>query len=154
METVWVVVCDAAHARVFELRNDASTWHPVEAFEHEASRQKSSDLATDRLGQRSSEGASVHHGALAPSSSPKEVEKAHFAHSIATGLDQALRQNRFNHWVLVAPPHFVGMINGEVTTQVKKHLLNTVGKDLTRLSTEELSATLKDDVQVPLDQRH
>jgi protein required for attachment to host cells len=153
MNKVWILVCDAARARLFEIRDDDPSWHAVGVFDHAESRAKASDLAGDHSGQRSSEGRSVHHNALAPASSPKEVEKGHFGHSLATMLDQAMRSKRFHRWVLVAPPHFLGMLKNELTPELQKHLLATVDKDLTQLELPNLTERLKDTVRIPVDQR-
>jgi protein required for attachment to host cells len=153
MNTVWILVCDAAHARLFEIRNDDPTWHAVGTFDHAESRSKASELVGDHSGQRSSEGRGVHHNALAPASSPKEVQKGHFGHSLATMLDQAMRSRRFDRWVLVAPPHFLGLVKNELTVELEKHLLATVDKDLIHLDVHDLIERLKDTVRIPIDQR-
>ena len=95
----------------------------------------------------------MHHNALAPASSPKEVEKEHFAHALGKMLDQAMRSARFGHWVLVAPSHFVGLMKKELTPQLEKHLMVTVDKDLTHLSNRELAERLGNEVRIPLDQQ-
>jgi len=153
MNTVWVLVCDASRGRLFEVRDQDPNWVTVDTFDHAESRSKTSDLVGDHLGQRSSEGSSVHHGALAPASSPKETQKAHFGLSLATMLDQAVRSRRFTRWVLVAPPHFVGVLKNMLTPEVTKHLLTTVGKDLTHLGAHELGERLAEVVRIPADQR-
>jgi protein required for attachment to host cells len=153
MNTVWVLVCDAARARVFEIRNEDPIWHPVGVFDHVESRSKTSALAGDHLGQRSPEGAGVHHGALAPASSPKEVEKAHFGHGLARMLEQALRARRFLRWVLVAPPQFLGMLRNELTPELAKHLMATVDKDLTHLTAHDLAERLNETVRIPVELR-
>ena len=150
MNNVWVLVCDAAKARVFEIRDEDPTWHAVELVLHEGSRSKASELVGGPSGTRSSEGRSVHHNALAPASSPKEVEKDGFAHALATTLDQALRSARFRKWVLVAPPHFLGLMRKKLTSELEKHLLTTVAKDFNDLAVHELSERLRDAVRVPL----
>ncbi len=149
MNTVWIVVCDAAKARFFEVRRGDPTWHIVEVAMHDASRSKASDLVSGRSGSRSSEGASVHHDALAPASSPKEVEKDHFAHALTKTLDQALRSTRFAKWVLVAPPHFLGLVKKTLTTELEKHLMATVDKDLNELDVHALAEKLGDVVRFP-----
>src|SRR3977135_556507 len=121
MSTLWILVCDAGRAKLFEIQNDDPTWHAIGAFEHTESRSKTSELVSDRSGQRFSEGPSVHHNALAPASSPKEVQKGHFGHSLATMPDQAMRSKRFDRWVLVAPPHFLGILKNELTSELQKH---------------------------------
>jgi protein required for attachment to host cells len=155
MNTVWILVCDAARARLFEIHDhDADPkWHAVSTFEHAASREKTSELTGDRMGQRSAEGAGAHHNALAPSSSPKETEKAHFGHTLAAMLDQAMRKKSFDRFVLVAPPHFLGMLKNELTPELHKHLLTTVDKDFMHLDVSELTDRLKDVVRIPPDQR-
>jgi protein required for attachment to host cells len=150
VNNVWVLVCDAAKARVFEIRDGDPTWHAVELVLHEGSRSKASELVGGPSGSRSSEGRSVHHNALAPASSPKEVEKDGFAHTLATTLDHAMRSARFRKWVLVAPPHFLGLMRKGITAELEKHLLTTVDKDFNDLTVHELSERLRDAVRVPL----
>jgi protein required for attachment to host cells len=105
------------------------------------------------MGHSSSEGGSVHHNALAPASSPKEVEKAHFVHTLATMLDQAMRSRRFHRWVLVAPAHFLGMLKKELTVELQKHLMASVDKDLSHLDPRDVAERLRDVVRIPPDQR-
>jgi protein required for attachment to host cells len=153
MKSVWILVCDAARARLFETQDGAPPWTLLETMVHDESRSKASALASDRSGSRSSEGASVHHDALAPASDPKENEKGHFAHSLVTTLDQAGRSGRFAKWVLVAPPHFVGLIKKELTPELEKHLLVTVDKDFTGVEAHALAERLKDVARIPVNER-
>jgi protein required for attachment to host cells len=95
----------------------------------------------------------VHHNALAPASSPKEVQKQHFARELAGTLDQALRSSHLHRWVLVALPHFAGLIGHELSPGLKKGLLTTVGKDMNHFDQRELEEALRDSVRVPLDQQ-
>jgi protein required for attachment to host cells len=64
-----------------------------------------------------------------------------------------MRSRRFSHWVLVAPPHFMGLLKKELTPELEKHLMHTVDKDLTNLGTDELSARLLEQVRVPVQDR-
>jgi protein required for attachment to host cells len=153
MNTVWILVCDSAKARFFETQDGAPTWTLLEKASHEESRSKASALVSDQSGSRASQGASVHHNALAPASAPKEVEKEHFAHSLVKTLDQALRSGRFRKWVLVAPPHFVGLIKKELTVELEKHLLATIDKDLTDLQTQALAERVGDAARIPPNER-
>jgi protein required for attachment to host cells len=149
VNNVWVLVCDAAKARVFEIRDGDPTWHAIELVLHEGSRSKASELVGGRSGTRSSEGRSVHHNALAPASSPKEVEKDGFAHTLAKTLDQAMRSARFRKWVLVAPPHFLGLMKEKLTSELEKHLLTTLDKDFNNLGVHELSERLREAIRIP-----
>jgi protein required for attachment to host cells len=153
MNTVWVLVCDAARGRLLEVQGDEPSWHLIETLKHDESRSKSSELVGDRSGRSSSQGASVHHNALSPASTPKEVEQGHFAHTLAKMLDQAMRSKRFRRWVLVAPPHFLGILKRELTPALLENLMTTVDKDLCHLDSHALATHLGDAVRVPADQR-
>jgi protein required for attachment to host cells len=139
---IWVLVCDGAKARLFEVHPGDRTFHPVELLLHAESRKKVSDLVSDHAGSCSSEGASVHHNALAPRTSPKAAEKEHFAHSLVLELDRAGRSGRFGKWILVAPPHFLGLMRNELTSELQKHLKGTVDKDLNDIDAVALADRL------------
>lgn len=152
MHTVCVLVCDSARARFFEVRG-GGPWQLVSEVRHEGSRSKASGLVGDRAGSRSSEGASVHHNALAPASSPKDVEKKRFAHSLGRTLDQGMRSGRFQRWVLVAPPRVAGLVEKELTVELKKHLVATLAKDMSHTDSREVAEALRDTVRLPLDEQ-
>jgi len=152
MNVVWILVCDSARGRLFETRGNNPSWNLLEVFDHAESRSKSSELASDRMGQSTSQG-SVHHGALAPATSPKDVEKGHFIHALATMLDKGLRSSRFDRLVLVAPPHCLGMLKNELTVELEKHLMATVDKDLTNIDAADLSNRLGDTARIPVAER-
>ena len=153
MSTMWILVCDSAKARFFEVRGDDAAWQLLAEVFHEGSRSKAAALEGERAGSRSSQGRSVHHNALAPASSPKDVEKQHFAHELAKTLDEAHRTSRFHHWVLVAPPHFVGLLERELTHGLDKSLLAKVDKDFNHLDAHELKEKLGETARLPLDQQ-
>ena len=127
MNTVWVLVCDAGRARFFEINGDNPTWNLVSETLHE--------------------GGTPTGGAM------KDTEKSQFAHALGKTLDEAMRTSRFAHWVLVAPPHFVGLVKKELTSQLEKHLMATVDKDFAHLAVSDISERLHDTVRIPLDQR-
>jgi protein required for attachment to host cells len=151
MSAVWILVCDSAKARFFEVSAGNTPWRLLSEAFHEGSRSKAAALASDRSGSRSSQGRSAHHNALAPGSSPKEVERQHFACELAKTLDEAMRSSRFQRWVLVAPPHFVGLVEQELTPELRKALLVKVDKDLNHLDATELQKRLGESARIPLD---
>src|SRR5580704_17705062 len=104
MNTVWILVCDSASARLFEVRGNDSSWHVVTAVSHHECR------------------------SCALASSP-DVETEHFARTLAEVLDHAMRSARPRQWVLVAAPHFVKLMRNELTPELTKHLMATVDQD-------------------------
>ena len=132
MNTVWILVCDAGRGRLFETRGDNPTWNLLETFGNADSRAK-----VEQTGEHFS----------------KDVEKRQFVHSMVTMLDQAMRSKRFDRWVLVAPPHALGMMKNDLTPELTKHLVTTVDKDLTHIDVADLAARLGETVRIPLDER-
>jgi protein required for attachment to host cells len=152
MNTVWILVCDSSKSRLFETQDGAPAWVLLDEASHEESRSRASDLVSDHSGSRTSD-ASVHQNALAPASSPKEVEQNNFARALVKRLDHSMRTKRFRKWVLVAPPHFVGIIKKELTSELDKHLMTTLDKNLTDLDARALAERLRDAVRIPVNER-
>lgn len=151
--SVLVLVCDAARARFFDVQAGDPSWHLVISVTHDESRCKASDLVTDHSGRRSPEGASAHQNALAPSSSPKDLQKELFARTLAKTLDNAMRAARLRHWVLVAPPHFAGALAKHLTPELEKRLLGTLHKDLSHEVPAEIARRVGHLVRAPVDQQ-
>lgn len=126
--TVWVLVCDAARAMFFHV-SDNETWRLVNVISHPESRSNAVDLN-------------------------KEAEKERFGHSLVQALDRAVRSSRFDRWVLVAPPHFVGLIKKGLTPELEKRLMTTVDKDMVHLPLHSLVENLQVAVRIPVDHRN
>lgn len=126
--TVWVLVCDAARAMFFQIRDGEHAWHLVNVSSHPESRSNAPGV-------------------------DKDVEKGRFAHSLVQALDHAMRASHFRRWVLVAPPHFVGLIKKGLTAELEKHLIATIDKDMVHLPLHTLTENLREAVRIPVEQR-
>jgi protein required for attachment to host cells len=81
---------------------------------------------------------------MAPPTPPKEAEAKHFAHELAASLEQAFGRNAYSRLVLVAPPHFLGMLRGCLSASVTKAVVATLDKDLTQINERELPDRVRD----------
>jgi protein required for attachment to host cells len=153
MNSVWVLVCDAARGRLYEVRENDPPWRLVDSWRNDASRRKGSELVRDRAGRRTPEGRSVHHNALASASSPKEREETRFAKTLAASLDQSARSHESRDWILVAPPRLLGKLKKTLTAQTAKQLLATLDKDLSEVGPRQLEEYLCDVVRLSPDER-
>lgn len=134
----WILVANAAHAALFAGRG--RSLRQLEEFGHPQSRKKVLDLVTDRNGRYEATGNK--HGAFAPTVEPKRVERARFARELADVLERGRMANRYQRLVLVAAPHFLGMLLGSLTPAVRARLSDTVKKDFTGVDAERLCARL------------
>lgn len=138
MRRTWVVVCDASRGRLFRVGPSRKNWQLVRELEHPEGRAKGRDLVTDRPG-RVKQSASPLRPAMEPPTSPHEVESERFAHSIARLLESGLAENAYEQLVLIAPPHFLGLVRAALSQTVAKHVELTLDKDYTALAVGDLA---------------
>jgi protein required for attachment to host cells len=79
---------------------------------------------------------------MAPTTPPHEVEAEKFAHSIAKLLEQGCGAKAYDRLLLVAPPHFLGLLRSTLTPKVAKHVELSLDKDYTDLDAHELAERL------------
>lgn len=146
--TAWILVGDMSGARLFsaELRDD--DWSLVERFEHPEGRQRSREIeATSPPGRaQQSKAHGARHTALEPRTWPKEAEGERFAQRLCTFLEEAIAQRRYDCLVLVAPPHFLGLLKASLGRQATGHVRAAVDKDLSALDVAELRRRLLGEV--------
>jgi len=125
----WILVADACGARLFMTFDNGRSLHLLERFSHIQSRAMEADFVSARPGS----GGSSNHAMPSvkqPHSSHKELEAIQFARILDHYLGHALEQNKFDSLVLVAPPHFLGLLRGEMCPAVTGKIKTTVAKDL------------------------
>ncbi len=144
MPKTWILISDASRARLFAITGKGRPWTLVQELNHPESRLKGLDLVSDTPGRiPQSKGVRSRPG-MAPTTEPKEVEAEHFADQLATVLEDGHGRNAYARLVLVAPPHFLGLLRKGVSVQVGKLITTTIGKDFTQLKEHELPARLAD----------
>jgi protein required for attachment to host cells len=142
--TTWILVANASRARLFRERGKSLAL--VETFEHEASRARVRDLMADAQGRKPNGQpghATGHRPGAEPDTDPKEVEVQKFAHELADALEDSLLEHAWERIVIMAPPHFLGLLRGVVSSQVSRRIELDLGKDYTALRPEELAAKLR-----------
>ncbi len=146
--TSWILVTDAGRARLFSTELRENAWNVVEEFEHTEGRETSSDIENTsppgRMQQGDAQGG--RRTALEPRTWPKEVEAEHFAQRLVDFLEAAIAKRDYDQLVLVAPPHFLGMLKKKLGQQAAKKLLLSIDKDLSKFPTAEIRERLVDEV--------
>lgn len=148
----WILVSDAGRAVLLRTKeNNKPGFNVVGHFEHPDSRAHAREIATAANGSKSdspppaahegSHGAAGRPGAESDTS-PKEVEALRFARELADVLERGLAAHEYEELMLVAPPHFLGILKNTVNAQVSKHIHSTVDKDYTSLELPELEERL------------
>lgn len=139
MSTTWVMVANASQARFFSTTGTQRELKLIKALEHPESREKTSDMVSDRSGSRNGTG----HGAFIQATDPKHHEAELFAQELTRELEHGLAAKAYDRLILVASAPFVGLVNHHLPGQVRSRLSESIGKDYTRLPERDLTAQLR-----------
>lgn len=143
-EHTWILVADASRARLFSTAGKIAAWSLRREFSHPESSAKGREIMSDKAGRVQQRVADGNRSAAGPPTSPKETEARHFAHELAATLEKEFGRNAYSRLVLVAPPHFLGILRGCLTSPVAKSVVTTVDKDLTHLNDRDLPDRLRE----------
>jgi protein required for attachment to host cells len=144
MANNWVLVANASEARLFSAEKIGDTMHCLKEFSHPESREKGSNLASDRPGHNQSKGAG--HGSMVEQTNPKDYEAERFAGELAEELEKGRTTNAFRHLILVATPRFYGLLNTRLSDQAKAMIKGNIQKDFTDCHERDLPARLKENM--------
>jgi protein required for attachment to host cells len=133
-----VIVANNAQARIFSSHDVLNHLAEEEAFIHSESRLKNQGLVDDAAGK--SRGP---HGSLDPATSPKEHEAETFAKLLVKHLKSMHDERHFDQLILIAPPHFLGLLRKELHSPLDRLIDRTVHKDLTTASIEDIIEYIK-----------
>lgn len=138
----WLVVANAARARVLEESDEAGVYTHVADLVHPRSRMKGEQLGDDRPGLVMRSGPSGGGAAYTPRSEPRGREHDRFAREVAAALNAGVDQGRCVGMTLVASDPFLGLLKSHLHGQARKLLLRTVAHDYTALREDELARRL------------
>ncbi|WP_018934683.1 host attachment protein [Thioalkalivibrio sp. ALJ24] len=134
MNTVWIVVADAARARILSCEGRAcSNMQDVEALTHSQSRAHNQDLVSDRPGRSWSSSTGDGRHAMQDPTDPAAVERERFARELAERLREAHHAGSFQHLVIVAAPSFLGALRDTLDRQVAQTVTAEVSKNVAKV---------------------
>jgi protein required for attachment to host cells len=141
MNETWILVANASSARLFHDPGHGKEWKLLSEREHPESRAQVHELVEDDRGraQNSSHPGGV---ALEPRTDPKEVEAKRFAHELGRMLEKGADDHEYERLMIVAPPHFLGLLRAELADKVARRVTSSVDKDYHELTGRELSERL------------
>jgi protein required for attachment to host cells len=126
----WIIVADATRARIFtHLDNSVATQPHADKLLH----------LHHELGSHDS-----HDSTYVNTSDPKEGEAASFAQNLASYLEKNRTDHQYTDLVLVAPPHFLGLLNQHISKEVEKLITKSIAKDYTAEDLKFLSKHLQE----------
>ena len=139
MPVTWILVANASLAKLYANLGPNKGLQLVKELIHPESRQKNSELVSDRSGAMSGSGGG---GSMQPQTLPKQHEAKVFAQEIAQELYHGRTVNAFKRAIIVAPPAFMGMLNTVIDGPTAQLVSQRFEKDYTKCSEPELNERL------------
>lgn len=134
----WVLVADSSRGRLYSVAEKGKPWSFVKEYTHSASRVSEGGLTTDQPGRAHGSVNGGARSAMESKTSPRDVEFERFSHELACVLDDGHGQQAYGRIVLVAPPHFLGLLRKAINHTVSKLIVVTVDKEYLHLSDKEI----------------
>ncbi|EIM02492.1 host attachment protein [Rhodanobacter denitrificans] len=141
MPNTMVVVTDSVRARCFEAAAKPAAWTEVACLVNPDGRALGRDTPTDRL-PRTNESAGPSRHAIEPHTSLPGKSLDAFARTIGETLERDHRTGRFEHLVLVAAPHLLGVLHTHFSKSLRASIVGELKLDIAGLTADEIHARL------------
>ncbi len=137
-QVTWFVVASRTDA-VFYFDGDDHKFHFIHRLSNPLGNEQERELDSDRPGSgvSSAAGGTIRH-ALDRRSFRHERVAETFAQKIAESLESSLNEKRFSSLVLVAEPHFLGLMRSALPLAVSRTIQSEVGKEYSDSSDVEI----------------
>lgn len=139
----WILVADAARARVLLATAPQAPLAQVPGLHLEAEHQKTSDIVSDKAG-RTFQSVGSGRSAYEAHEDPHRALKRTFAHHLSDMLAEKANAGAFDRVVLVAPPAFLGDLRATLSESVRGRVHAEIAKDLTKTPNDEIRSHLGD----------
>ena len=140
MSVTWIMVANASQAKLFANHGPNKGLQFVKELLHPQSREKTSNLVSDRSGSHTGTG----HGAFVQATDPKHHEAERFAQEVTRELGEGCTNNAYDQLIFVASAPFMGLVNSRLPEPVRSKLSKIIDKDYTRLTIKDLTGHLQE----------
>ncbi|MEK6626358.1 MAG: host attachment protein [Bdellovibrionota bacterium] len=129
-DRVWVLVGNSGHAQIYESPNSSlDELTPIHEFVNGEGRQHNRELRDFNIGRVHNKNYPRTKG-LRPKASPHELVQKTFARELVEFLEKGRLNGNFDKLMLVAAPHFLGVLRSLLSKQTKAMLWNEIPKEL------------------------
>lgn len=154
MDKTWILIANASTATLYDYvssqsKNDKPELKVIQNFNHPESRKNDGELVTDKEGSYASRGATGgHYGNFVEASDPHQYQAKVFAHELFQKLEQGKGGNQYKKLILVASPHFLGLLRQCIDEKPFVNIsIQEIKKDLTKEKPHSLIKLLVDELK-------
>ncbi len=142
-ERTWILIADGRRAKVLESRGPNSEFVPIDDMSIEVELPANRDIQDDRPG-RSFESSNPTRHSMVSRTDPHRELKRSLARHVADKLDVALKERRFEHLAIVAPPPTLGDLRQALSEPLHAMITAELAKDLTHVPHHNLPPHLEE----------
>lgn len=146
MNNTWILVAHRGGARLFESKQPGEDLSLLHDIPHPEGRLKSKDLGTDKPG-RSVDSHGTRH-AFVQEQEPAAHVTEQFSKQLSGLLDDGRTQHRYSNLVLVAEPHFLGILRAALSRETAALVTAVVNKDLGHVEPRDIPKHLSDAIRL------
>lgn len=141
----WFVLANRAFASIYEGELN-SDFHFLTRINNPKGDLKAAELVNDRPGRSFSSARSGVRHSLEPKTKSSEAVALQFARQLARVLDKAVHQEKCSDLVVVAEPHFLGLMNKVFSKKLKSMVKQKVIREWQRGSDKDLKHFLQENL--------
>jgi protein required for attachment to host cells len=142
MHRLWIVVADEGCARFLERAGRRAPLEEVAEIDDDLAHAPGRDLRRDAHGRFYGKGEREMAHTTVPHTEEHKKEAQRFARRVVERLEQAQRERRFDHLIVVAAPAFLGALRQVMPEAVSKSVIDEVDADLIHLNVREIEERL------------
>ena len=142
MDRQWIVIANAARARILERTGSHGPLVEIVDLVHPESRQHGRELDRDRPGHSPGTGPGQAGTQFDPRTDSHERERQRFAQEVAAAIEAGQASGRCQGVVLVASDPFLGLLKAELGAHARAAVRHTIAHDYTSLSADALASRL------------
>lgn len=128
MEPTWILVADAARARLFTVERPRGPLQELADFVNPAERLQERELTTDDPGRFTAPGGSRH--AVGEARRTKDEYARRFADELAGYLRHARTRDEYRRLYLVADPRFLGTLREQLDEPTQRLVVAAIDKEI------------------------
>lgn len=141
MSSTWILVADAARARLFELARKGADPIEIACYSYPDGRSPGREHDHGRLPRVQESNGNNRH-AIEPRTPLREKHARRFADILSAIVQRGRQERRYDGLILMGPPRFLGMLHDCLDAQTAACVVGEVRNDLVTLSPAQLRAHL------------
>lgn len=139
MKQTWIVVADNAHARVFTRAGPRGPLVEYKDMVHPEAQLHDHEIVSDRQGRSFDRSKAGARHAMEPGTHPKDQAAEVFAREVVALLESGHNNGTLDALVLIAAPHFLGLLRKGLSDTARRLVVKEIHKDLVRHSVKEIA---------------